>query len=215
MSLFPGRLSQTISQFPARLLVCKPPGAVEPMRSAKGLHTHSGKQAQPPRLPHADPVVKWCPTHPVASSMPTLSLPPCKLFDHRDFYKTMDIVESASGDELRAVVLALCKDTPVMLRVVDHIKKLRDAQANASKTGEKRKASDQVFICVRCGEAFSEEANHSKACTYHHGKCAPLAGPGKRDGWPNLKLTNTVQGRWRWAATTRTSGPTTMRIATD
>lgn len=106
----------------------------------------------------------------------------------------MDIVESASGDELRAVVLALCKDTPVMLRVVDHIKKLRDAHANASKTGEKRKASDQVFICVRCGEAFSEEANDSKACTYHHGKCA--SGLGRRDDWPNLMLTNTIQGRW-------------------
>lgn len=107
----------------------------------------------------------------------------------------MDIVESASGDELRAVVLALCKDTPVMLRVVSHIKKLRDARANASKAGEKRKASDQFFICVRCGESFSEEANDSKACTYHHGKCA--SGLGRRDDWPNLMLTSTIQGRWR------------------
>lgn len=58
-----------------------------------------------------------------------------------------------------------------MLRLVGHIQKLRDAKANTSKTGEKRKASDQFSICVRCGETFSKEANDSKACTYHHGKC--------------------------------------------
>ncbi|KAL2278693.1 hypothetical protein FJTKL_14252 [Diaporthe vaccinii] len=57
-----------------------------------------------------------------------------------------------------------------MLRVVSHIKKLRYAQATASRTGEKRKASDHFFICVRCGESFSEEANDSKASTYHHGR---------------------------------------------
>lgn len=102
----------------------------------------------------------------------TLSSSYCELSDRRDIYKTMDIVDSATGDELRAVVLALCKDTSVMLRAVSHIKKLREAQADTAKTGDKRKASDQVFICVRCGEAFSEEANDSKACTYHHGKCA-------------------------------------------
>lgn len=110
-------------------------------------------------------------------------------------HKAMDIVQEASAEELRAVVLALCKDTPVMLRVVEHIKKLREAEANAPKTGEKRKASDQFFICVRCGETFSEEANHSKACTYHHGKCA--SGLGRRGDRTDLLLTNAIQGRWR------------------
>lgn len=84
----------------------------------------------------------------------------------------MDIVQEASEAELRAAVLAVCEDTSVMLRIVGHIQKLRDAQSKVSDTGEKRKATEQIFICVRCGEAFSEEANHSKACTYHHGKCA-------------------------------------------
>lgn len=107
----------------------------------------------------------------------------------------MDIVESASAEELRAAVLALCKDTPVMLRLVGHIQKLRAAEANASKTGEKRKPSDQVFICVRCGETFSEEANDSKACTYHHGKCASVL-KGRED-WLILMLTNIIQGRWK------------------
>lgn len=83
----------------------------------------------------------------------------------------MDIVQEASEAELRAAVFAVCEDTSVMLRIVGHIQKLRDAQSN-SDTGEKRKAMEQIFICVRCEEAFSEEANHSKACTYHHGKFA-------------------------------------------
>ncbi|KAJ0107451.1 hypothetical protein J7T55_007640 [Diaporthe amygdali] len=82
----------------------------------------------------------------------------------------MNIVESASAEELRAVVLALCKDTAVTSQIVGHIKKLRAAKAYAPKPGEKRKASDQAFICVRCGETFSEKANNSKACTYHYGK---------------------------------------------
>lgn len=107
----------------------------------------------------------------------------------------MDIVQSASEEELRAAVLAICKDTSVMVRLAGHIQKLRAAERDAPKTGEKRKASDQFFICVRCGETFSEEANHSKACTYHHGKCA--SGLARREGWPNLMLTITIQGRWR------------------
>lgn len=100
------------------------------------------------------------------------SLQPCESFERRYFHNAMDIVESASEEELRAAVLALCKDTMVMLRIVGHIQRLRAAEVNSSKTGEKRKASDKFFICVRCGETFSEEANDSKACTYHHGKCA-------------------------------------------
>lgn len=104
--------------------------------------------------------------------MPRRLLPPCVCSDDHLRSKTMDLVQSASADELRAVVLALCKDSSVCIRIETHLKKLRDARANASKTGEKRKASDQFFICVRCNESFCEEANHSKACTYHHGKCA-------------------------------------------
>ncbi|KAH8771003.1 hypothetical protein F5883DRAFT_551649 [Diaporthe sp. PMI_573] len=88
----------------------------------------------------------------------------------------MDLIEEASADELRAVVLALCKDTSVQIRIEVHLKKLRDAQSNAAKTGQKRKAEEQFFICVRCGETFNEEANHSKSCTYHHGKCASSGG---------------------------------------
>lgn len=107
----------------------------------------------------------------------------------------MDIIQGASAEELRAAVLALCKDTSVMVRLAGHIQKIRAAEANAPKTGEKRKASDQFFICVRCGETFSEEANHSKACTYHHGKCA--SGLARRGHQPNLMLTITMQGRWR------------------
>lgn len=88
----------------------------------------------------------------------------------------MDIVITATEQELRAVVLALCKDTPTQTRIVGHIKKLRDAQASAPKTGDKRKAPGSFFICVRCGESFSEESNNSKACTYHHGKYASGVG---------------------------------------
>ncbi|KAG8159973.1 hypothetical protein KVR01_010610 [Diaporthe batatas] len=82
----------------------------------------------------------------------------------------MDLVQEASADELRAIVFALCKDASIEKKFAAHFKQLRAAEANAAKTGEKRKASDQFFICVRCGETFSEESNSSKACTYHHGE---------------------------------------------
>lgn len=103
----------------------------------------------------------------------------CVCSDHHHRYKVMDIVHNASADELRAVVLALCQDSSVCIQIETHLRKIRDARADVSKTGEKRKASDQFFICVRCDESFSEETNHSKACTYHHGKCASKgkAGP--------------------------------------
>ncbi|KAK2598345.1 hypothetical protein N8I77_011765 [Diaporthe amygdali] len=68
----------------------------------------------------------------------------------------MDIVDTASAEELRAVVLALCKDGSIERQIVNHLVKLRGARAEASKTGEKRKASDPFFICVRCGDSFRE-----------------------------------------------------------
>lgn len=107
----------------------------------------------------------------------------------------MDLVYEASADELRAVVFALCKDASISSKFASHLQKLRDAQANAAKTGEKRKASDQFFICVRCGEPFSEESNNSKACTYHHGKSASSGGGVGSP--PSLLLTESIQVRWR------------------
>jgi len=104
----------------------------------------------------------------------------------------MDLIEEASADELRAVVLALCKDTSVQIRIAAHLKKLRDAQSNAAKTGQKRKAEEQFFICVRCGESFSEESNNSKACTYHHGECD--SGPARRQHGLLSLLTSTFRG---------------------
>lgn len=104
----------------------------------------------------------------------------------------MDIVDTASAEELRAVVLALCKDGSIERQIVNHLVKLRGARAEASKTGEKRKASDPFFICVRCGDSFSEETNHSKACTYHHGKSALETG-----GKSQFLLTHAIQGKWR------------------
>lgn len=101
----------------------------------------------------------------------------------------MDYVETASEAELRAIVLALCKDGRIERQVMNHIKKLRAADKNARKAGVKRKASSPFFICVRCGESFHEEANHSKACTYHHGKSASEA-----RSKPRVLLTDAIRG---------------------
>lgn len=88
--------------------------------------------------------------------------------------QAIDCIQEASEGDLRAVVLALCKDARTEKRVLtrlDKLNKLRNTQTSLDTTnpGTKRKASEAIFICVRCNEAFSEENNHSKACTYHHG----------------------------------------------
>lgn len=85
----------------------------------------------------------------------------------------MEYVETASEQELRAVLLALCKDASVEKQIKRHLKQLRRAEAKASKSGEKRKAIGPFFICVRCDDSFNEDNNNSKACTYHPGKSAP------------------------------------------
>ncbi|ROW11888.1 hypothetical protein VPNG_04988 [Cytospora leucostoma] len=81
----------------------------------------------------------------------------------------MDHIQRASEDELRAIVLALCKDSRTERRVLAYLGKLRKLKHAQASSGTKRKATEEVFICVRCNEAFSEDTNHRKACTYHDG----------------------------------------------
>lgn len=79
-------------------------------------------------------------------------------------YKEMALL--APEQQLRAILLALCDDRSTRALAENHYRALKAAD-NPS-TGLKRKATD-LFVCVQCDEAFTEESNTETSCWYHPG----------------------------------------------
>jgi hypothetical protein len=73
----------------------------------------------------------------------------------------------APEQQLRAILLALCDDRSVRARAENHYRALKAAD-NPS-TGLKRKAANDLFVCVQCDEAFTQEDNTETSCRYHPG----------------------------------------------
>jgi hypothetical protein len=73
----------------------------------------------------------------------------------------------ASEQQLRAILLALCDDSSVRALAENHYRALK--AADDPSTGLKRKATDDLFVCVQCDEAFTEESNTETSCWYHLG----------------------------------------------
>ncbi|WZH40510.1 uncharacterized protein QYS62_001443 [Fusarium acuminatum] len=71
----------------------------------------------------------------------------------------------ASEQQLRAILLALCDDSSVRALAENHYRALK--AADDPSTGLKRKAADDLFVCVQCDEAFTEESNTETSCWYH------------------------------------------------
>ncbi|KAM0292246.1 hypothetical protein ACHAO9_003219 [Fusarium lateritium] len=80
-------------------------------------------------------------------------------------YKEMAL--QAPEQQLRAILLALCDSSSVRSRAENHYRALKAAD-NPS-TGLKRKAANDLFVCVQCDEAFSQEDNTETSCWYHPG----------------------------------------------
>jgi hypothetical protein len=87
---------------------------------------------------------------------------------------TLDELLQAPEGQIRAVLRALCQDTQVRNSALDHLDSLKILDDVKSKSlgpaATKRKAEDQVLICVQCDSAFFEKSNDKESCHYHWGK---------------------------------------------
>ena len=79
-----------------------------------------------------------------------------------------EMVRLAPEHQLRAILLALCDDPAVLKRALNHYSALK--AADNPTTGLKRKAYNDLFVCVQCDEAFTNEDNTEESCRYHPGK---------------------------------------------
>ncbi|KAJ3521682.1 hypothetical protein NM208_g13182 [Fusarium decemcellulare] len=84
---------------------------------------------------------------------------------------TIDDMINAPEQQIRAILLALCEDQKVRRHALEHYEALQAAAS--SETSLKRKAKDDLFVCVQCGEAFTNDENHKEACCYHWGELEP------------------------------------------
>lgn len=82
----------------------------------------------------------------------------------------MDSITSASGENAKIVLNALCADNSVLRARAKKLLEDVDTLASVSaKQGTKRKAESIIQICVKCQEAFYEDENSDRACRYHSG----------------------------------------------
>ncbi|KAF5601044.1 hypothetical protein FPANT_1908 [Fusarium pseudoanthophilum] len=70
---------------------------------------------------------------------------------------------------VRAILRALCQDSGTRSRALSYFETLE--AVNDSSDTRKRKAEDELSICVQCDEAFYANDNNDKeACCYHWGE---------------------------------------------
>lgn len=79
-------------------------------------------------------------------------------------------IEQASKDELKAIVLYLCKDSNTRDVVTEQLSKVRDLELKEYKTAArlpKREPSVKIYVCINCDQPFTEETNDGLVCCYH------------------------------------------------
>ncbi len=70
----------------------------------------------------------------------------------------------------RKVLIALCHDPAARKKALKHLKHLTEAgNAASTETTSKKRKADDLEICGRCGQPFTEASNSAKACRYHDG----------------------------------------------
>ncbi|CAF3584720.1 hypothetical protein FGSG_00785 [Fusarium graminearum PH-1] len=68
-----------------------------------------------------------------------------------------EMVHLAPEHQLRAILLSLCDDSSVCKRALNHYGALK--AADNPTTGLKRKACNDLFVCVQCDEVYTNEDN--------------------------------------------------------
>jgi hypothetical protein len=94
-------------------------------------------------------------------------------------------VANAPEPFLRSIVLALCDDPETLKRAHTYLGRL---VARSSRLGDratpKRKADEELHICVKCGDAFTDSENKAgRECWHHLGSSCILRLPVDRV-WP-------------------------------
>ncbi|KAF5647524.1 uncharacterized protein FTJAE_1580 [Fusarium tjaetaba] len=77
------------------------------------------------------------------------------------------MVHLAPEQHVRAILLALLDDPSVKARALNHYRRLKAADNPV--TGLKRKAMNDLFVCVQCDQAFTHQDNTETSCRYHPG----------------------------------------------
>ncbi|KAF5607007.1 uncharacterized protein FSUBG_5465 [Fusarium subglutinans] len=81
---------------------------------------------------------------------------------------TVEDLLSAPEQQIRAVLGVLCQDEDTRSRALDHYHSLQATPEVSD--GRKRKAEDEMSVCVRCKKAFDKHENtDERACRYHPG----------------------------------------------
>ena len=81
----------------------------------------------------------------------------------------MDVITSCPDEVARTVLIALCDDKIIRMKAISYINKLQRPATGTAGTAGKRKASDELRICIQCQEPFTDAENSSKACRWHDG----------------------------------------------
>jgi hypothetical protein len=82
---------------------------------------------------------------------------------------TLDDLLNGPHNQIRAVLRALCQDTGTRSRTLSYLEDLQAIDEPSS--SRKRKADDELCICVQCDEAFHKsDIADNTACRYHWGK---------------------------------------------
>ncbi|KAI4867798.1 hypothetical protein F4820DRAFT_445621 [Hypoxylon rubiginosum] len=88
-----------------------------------------------------------------------------------------DALAKAPDNVVRAILIALCSDSDINRKANAYLKKIAsktDSQvptkSNTSGTNtRKRKATEEVHICVQCQQPFYKDENNAQACKFHNG----------------------------------------------
>ncbi|XXG94490.1 hypothetical protein Hte_000747 [Hypoxylon texense] len=89
-----------------------------------------------------------------------------------------EALAKAPDNVVRAILIGLCStDDDINRQANAYLKKITsktDSQSpnksNASNTNaRKRKATEEVHICVQCQQPFYENENNAQACKFHNG----------------------------------------------
>ncbi|CAH0037496.1 unnamed protein product [Clonostachys rhizophaga] len=82
-----------------------------------------------------------------------------------------DRILSAPAHHVKATLAFLCKDSEVeklTLARLDALARMEKAATEAP--GNKRKATEELAVCVQCEAPFYKDENHIGACSYHPGE---------------------------------------------
>ncbi|RBR23562.1 uncharacterized protein FIESC28_03744 [Fusarium coffeatum] len=93
---------------------------------------------------------------------------------------TLDELLHAPEAQIRVILRALCQDTQVRNSALDYLDSLKILYGSDSgvfgpdaTTTTKRKADDEILICVQCDCSFYKNGNDKTSCEYHWGECEP------------------------------------------